>query len=307
MHVLITGGAGFIGSHSAELLLARGAHVRVFDNLSSGKITNLPLLPHLDFVKGDIRDADAVGEAMDGISHVLHLAAQVSVAASVESPLESGATNVAGFLTVLDSARRHGVRRVVHASSSAVYGPVDGGVASESTPARPVSPYGLEKKIDDLYAALYRELYGMSCLGLRYFNVFGPRQDASSPYSGVISLFMRALRSGEPLGVYGDGLQTRDFIDVHDVARANALALEAPLEGVCNVCTGSATSLRELTRILGEISGRQVVLRMMGERSGDIRHSRGDNARLRGELELSHFTSVETGLQRLWDDPGFFH
>ncbi|ALK97102.1 hypothetical protein AB595_14180 [Massilia sp. WF1] len=307
MHVLITGGAGFIGSHTAERLLEVGARVRVLDNLSSGKLENLPPdAPNLAFVRGDVRDALAVDAALEGISHVLHLAAQVSVAASVEDPVGSGATNVGGFLQVLDSARRRGVRRFVYASSSAVYGPVEGGMAFEATPANPMSPYGLEKKIDDLYAGLYGQLYGVSCAGLRYFNVFGPRQDASSPYSGVISLFMRSLRSGEPLGIYGDGRQTRDFINVRDVARANARALDASFEGVCNVCTGIRTSLLDLTRILGEVSGRPVTVRALGERAGDIRHSCGDNTRLRTELGISTFTSIETGLRRLWNETGTY-
>jgi UDP-glucose 4-epimerase len=305
MHVLITGGAGFIGSHTAERLLELGARVRVLDNLSSGKIANLPQSEaRLDIRQGDVRDAQAVEQAMDGVSHVLHLAAQVSVAASLADPVGSGATNVGGFLQVLDCARRRSVRRFVYASSSAVYGTVAEALTTESTPARPISPYGLEKKIDDMYAALYRQVYGTSCAGLRYFNVFGTRQDASSPYSGVISLFMRALREGEPLGIYGDGQQTRDFIDVRDVARANARALDASFEGVCNVCCGKRTSLLELTRILGQVSGRPVSVRALGERAGDIRHSCGDNTRLRTELGISSFTSIEAGLRRLWNDAG---
>jgi len=300
MHVLVTGGAGFIGSHSVDHLRAQGAVVRVLDNFSSGKMANLAAHPGLDVVHGDIRDPAAVERAFDGISHVLQLAAQVSVAASVERPLDSSGVNVAGFLTVLDAARRHGVRRFVYASSSAVYGAADGIRAAETTPLRPISPYGLDKAVDDLYAALYMELYGLPCLGLRYFNVFGPRQDASSPYSGVISVFVQALRACQPLSVYGDGGQTRDFIFVGDVARSNALALDAPLTGTCNVATGRSISLLDLADLLGQVAGRAPQLRLLAPRAGDIRHSLADNTRLRTELGLTAFTDVATGLDRLW-------
>lgn len=305
MHVLVTGGAGFIGSHTVDRLLAMGATVRVLDNLSSGKRENLPRHAGLELVEADIRDAAAVEGAFAGISHVLQLAAQVSVAASIDNPANSGAINVLGFLNVLDGARRHRVQRFVYASSSAVYGRAGGAPVSEATPPRPISPYGLEKTIDDLYAAMYRELYGLSCLGLRYFNVFGKRQDAASPYSGVVSLFMQALHSGEPLTIYGDGRQSRDFICVEDVALANELALQAHCEGVCNVATGQAISLLELTDILSRLAGKPVVRRHLPARPGDIRHSRGDNTRLCAELDMQSFTSIDTGLRRLWDAGSF--
>lgn len=300
MHVLITGGAGFIGSHTVECMLDLGATVRVFDNLSSGKVTNLPKRAGLQTVTGDIRDLPAVERAFDGISHVLHLAAQVSVAASMGDPLGSSGTNVGGFLNVLDAARRRAVARFVYASSSAVYGVPGENPSSETTPPRPISPYGLDKLVNDSYADLYGKLYGLSCLGLRYFNVFGARQDASSPYSGVISIFMRSLRRHEPLTIFGDGRQTRDFVYVKDVANINALALSAGLEGVCNVATGTTVSLLELTEILGKTVGRAPEIRMLPERAGDIRHSRADNARLRAAFVLPGFTSIATGLERLW-------
>ena len=304
MHVLVTGGAGFIGSHTTDLLLAAGARVRVLDNFSSGKRENLPSHPDLEVIAGDIRDPAAVTGALTGVTHVLHLAAQVSVQASVESPAESASVNIAGFLNVLDGVRRAGIRRFVYASSAAVYGiparlPLD-----ESAPSLPISPYGLEKAINDQYAALFLELYGVPTLGLRYFNVFGPRQDPASPYSGVISIFTRRLRDNLPLTVYGDGQQTRDFVYVGDVARANVLALGSPATGACNVATGQTITLLQLIDTLAGVAGTRPAVQFAPARSGDIRHSAADNIRLRTELKLDRYTAVREGLQRLWASGG---
>ena len=300
MHVLVTGGAGFIGSHTVDRLLAAGARVRVLDNLSSGKVANLPGEPPIEFVQGDIRDAATVDAALDGVSHVLQLAAQVSVQASVQDPVQSAAINILGFLTVLEGARRHRVERFVYASSSAVYGAVDAVPVREEASLKPISPYGLEKSINERYAAMYCDLYGMSCLGLRYFNVFGTRQDAGSPYSGVVSRFVSALRSDEPLTIYGDGHQSRDFIYVEDIAQANSLALQARWEGVGNVATGQSVSLLQLAGMLSRTAGKPLVVRHLTSRPGDIVHSKGDNTRLCAELGIQGFTSVDTGLRRLW-------
>ncbi len=203
------------------LLIAQGRRVRVLDDFSSGRRENLPASKLLEIVEGDVRDPGVVGRSMRGVTKLLHLAARVSVIQSVEDPVSSAAVNVGGFLVVLDAARRAGVSRVVYASSAAVYGtpaqlPVD-----EAAPEQPQSPYGLEKSIDDQYATLFGKLYGMQCLGLRYFNVYGPRQDPASPYAGVISRFLGCIRAGRPLDIFGDGEQTRDFVFVEDVARLN--------------------------------------------------------------------------------------
>jgi UDP-glucose 4-epimerase len=301
MHVLVTGGAGFIGSHSVDRLLESGARVRVLDNFSSGKRENLAAHPQLEIIEGDIRDKPAVDAALSGVSHVLHLAAQVSVVTSVEDPLSSAAINIGGFLNVLDGARRLGVRRMAYASSAAVYGvplklPLD-----EDAPTAPISPYGIEKSIDDQYGALYRGLYGYPSIGLRYFNVFGPRQDPSSPYSGVISIFTRRLREGGGLTLYGDGLQTRDFIYVGDVARANQAALAADASGVCNVATGRSVTLLELIRVLSRVAGVEPRVQHEQARTGDIRDSAADNGKLRSMLGITEFTSLEEGLQRFWE------
>jgi UDP-glucose 4-epimerase len=300
MHVLVTGGAGFIGSHTVDLLLAQGEQVRVLDDFSTGRRENLPRHPALEIVVGDVRDAAAVARSLQDVTHVLHLAAQVSVQASVEQPVESAAINVGGYLHVLDAARRSGVERFVYASSAAVYGTPVRLPLDEAAPAVPISPYGLEKAIDDQYAALFSSLYGLSCLGLRYFNVFGPRQDPASPYSGVISIFVRKLRLGEALTIFGDGLQSRDFIYVADVAAANVAALRGRTGGVCNVATGRAVTLLELIDALADVAGLTPDVKHAVARSGDIRHSATANERLREELGCAAFTSLRAGLARLW-------
>lgn len=304
MHVLVTGGAGFIGSHSVDQLLAGGARVRVLDNFSSGKRENLPQHRDLEVVDGDVRDGASVEQALSGVSHVLHLAAQVSVQTSVEQPLQSASVNVTGFLNVLDGARRAGVQRFVYASSAAVYGiparlPLD-----EAAPLLPISPYGLEKAINDHYGSLYESLYAMAPLGMRYFNVFGPRQDPSSPYSGVISIFTRRLRQGQGVTVFGDGLQTRDFIYVGDVARANVAALQGTPKGVCNVATGHTVTLLQLIDTLAAIAGSRPEVSFAPGRSGDIRHSAADVGRLKGALGIDRFTALRDGLTQLWASGG---
>ncbi len=301
MHVLITGGAGFIGSHTARALLAGGHRVTVLDNFSSGKRSNLP--DHHDalrIVTGDIGDETAVSDALDGATHVLHLAAQVSVAASVEAPLPSCRDNVLGFLTVLDGARRAGITRFVYASSAAVYGTPAELPLNESSPTGPLSPYGLEKLINDQYGALYRNLYGMSPLGMRYFNVYGPGQDPSSPYSGVISRFVDGLRAGRPLTVFGDGGQTRDFVYVGDVAQANLAALASDGTGVCNVGTGSTVTLLQLIEALAAVAGVDPEVHHAPAREGDIRHSATAIDRMRRELGAAEPTPLADGLARLW-------
>lgn len=301
MHALITGGAGFIGSHTSRLLLAQGHQVTVLDNLSNGRRENLPDHPMLRFVLGDIADPDAVTESLDGVDRVLHLAAQVSVASSVEEPRRSCHDNLLGYVTVLDGARRAGINRFVYASSAAVYGtPSELPLREISAPA-PTSPYGLEKLVNDRYATLYRELHGMSTLGLRYFNVYGPGQDPTSPYSGVISFFVDHLRKGLPLTVYGDGLQTRDFVYVGDVAAANLNALTGTAEGVLNIGTGSSCTLLELIETLGRVAGIKPEVNHTAPREGDIRHSAMTPKRLQQVFGKIPSTPLEQGLRALWE------
>lgn len=300
MHVLITGGAGFIGSHTAGCLLQQGHRVTVLDNLSSGKRENLPDSPDLRLVIGNINDPVAVTEAIEGCDRVLHLAAQVSVAASVEQPIPSCRDNILGFVNILDHARRSGITRMVYASSAAVYGQPAELPLNESSATAPSSPYGLEKLVNDQYAALATDLYGMQMLGMRYFNVYGPKQDPSSPYSGVISLFVDRLRRGEILNVHGDGGQTRDFVFVGDVARINAAALADTTEGVMNVGTGNSCTLLELIDVLATIAGVEPTINHGPARQGDIRHSATAVERLRQTLAPFPFTPLREGLDELW-------
>ena len=286
MRLLVTGGAGFIGSHSVDLLLARGHQVRVLDDLSSGKRDNLQAHPALELVIGDIRDRDTVQAVMAGIDGVLHLAAQVFVSVSIDQPVFSASVNVLGTVQVLDAARLAGVRRVVYASSAAIYGTPEALPVAEDTPSRPLSPYGLEKLIDEQYAALFQGLYGLSCCGMRYFNVYGPRQDPRSTYSGVISRFQDAIAAGRPLTVFGDGLQTRDFVSVFDVARATCAALteHTSVEGVVNVATGTSITLLDLIAALGRAAGRALEVQHLPGRAGEGRDSRVVPTRMWQEL-----------------------
>lgn len=298
--ILVTGGAGFIGSHTVDALLAKGFRVRVFDNLSSGKLCNLPQHTALEFVEGDIRDSLAVNSAMADIGAVLHLAAQVSVQSSIEQPVASSEINVRGFLNVLDAARQAGIKRVVYASSAAVYGLPSELPLREVALTRPMSPYGLEKLINDQYAALYDELYGMTCLGMRYFNVYGPRQDPKSPYAGVISKFNDAVRAKQTLKVFGDGLQTRDFVYVGDVAQSNVAALGSDLQGTCNIGTGRSVTLLQMIDALGEVVGERLPVEHMPERSGDIRDSCAVVEKMNQSLKVKAQVPLVDGLLRLW-------
>lgn len=300
LKVLITGGAGFIGSHTADMLLEQGMPVTVLDDFSTGFRENLKDHPLLDVRVGDIRDAAAVASAAAGVSHVLHLAAQVSVAESVENPRASMDRNIAGFVNVLEEARKLNIRRVVFASSAAVYG----AHASESTAREdgvpnPSSPYGLEKLTDEHYGQLYDRLYGLPTLALRYFNVYGPRQPSNSSYSGVISAFAGRLRKGEDLDIFGDGLQTRDFVFVRDVATANVRALFASATGTMNIASGTTHTLLEVVSALSEVSGTVPRYQFRDGRPGDIRHSSADISRALKLLDLP-CTPLKEGLSEYW-------
>ena len=298
---LVTGGAGFIGSHIVERLLADGHHVRVLDDFSSGRRENLAVVanhPALEIVDGDIRDFAATCRVMGGVEGVFHEAAMVSIPKSVEQPELSADVNARGTAHVLEAARRAGARRVVFASSSAVYGddapvPVDEGAAPG-----PMSPYGVDKLYGEHLGALYRSLHGLETVALRYFNVFGSRQDPSSAYSGVISIFAEGFRRGRALTIYGDGEQSRDFVYVADVVRANRLAMAVPYRGfhAFNVGRGERTTLNELVKVLGRLAGTDVPVSYASARSGDVRHSQADLTRIRSELGWAATWSLEAGL-----------
>lgn len=297
---LITGGCGFIGSHLAEALVAEGVQVRVFDNLSSGKVDNLKGFDGgIEVVRGDIRDSDALGLAMKGVDQVFHEAALVSVAVSVEQPGENDAINIRGTLNVLQAARAAGARRVVLASSAAVYGNNPALPKREDMLPEPESPYALGKLAGEHYLRLFSRLYGVQTVALRYFNVFGPRQDGKSMYSGVISRFVDDIRAGRAPTIFGDGGQTRDFVYVKDVVQANLLAMRSPQVGngeVFNVATGQQISLLQLWDALRGITGSRLEPVFREARPGDIRHSLADISRIRKVLGYQPRFNLEFGL-----------
>ena len=262
----------------------------------AGKRDNLAGHARLTVIEGDIRDRAAVNAAMKGVTHVLHLAAQISVRLSIEDPADSCSHNVLGFVNVLDAARAQGVKRVAFASSAAVYGVPARLPLDEESPLSPISPYGLEKRVDELYGTLYGGLYGLSTFALRYFNVYGPRQDPSSQYAGVISKFASQLRQGKPLTVFGDGGQSRDFVYVKDVARCNVAALRGEFRGVCNVGTGHSVTLIELIDTLAAQSGVKPEVIFAAAVNGDIRESAMVPERLRSLLGFVPKTSLAEGL-----------
>lgn len=302
MRVLVTGGAGFIGSHLVERALREGATVRVLDNLSSGRRENLAhVASDVELVVGDVRDARLVERVAAGCEVVFHEAAIVSVPYSVEHPQETHDVNIQGTLNVLLGARRAGARRVVFACSAAIYGDEPTLPKVETMAAAPMSPYGVEKLAGEAYLGVFARLYGLETVSLRYFNVFGPRQDPSSPYSGVISIFVDRLMGGRPITIYGDGSQSRDFVYVDNVAEANWLA--ATVEGVSgrafNVGCGEVTTLDRLAAMLGRVVGRRPEVVHAARRPGDIWESWADIGRARRELGYAPRVGVEEGLARL--------
>lgn len=296
---LITGGAGFIGSHLAARLVADGQCVRILDNLASGKLSNLqPILPRIELITGDVRDQSAVRIAMKGVSVVLHHAAQPSVPLSVADPAHTYAVNVTGSLNVLQAASDAGVRRVVLASTSAVYGDDPTSIKSEALMAKPISPYASSKLADEQLCAVFQACYGLSCVALRYFNVFGPGQDPNSAYAAVIPKMIDLIRRGERPVIYGDGEQTRDFIYVGDVVEANLLAAATNVApgSVYNIASGRPTSLNQVLRTLERLLELSAAADHQPERAGDIRHSLADVTKARLELGFSAQTSLEDGL-----------
>lgn len=276
---LVTGGAGFIGSHIVEALVRRGDRVRVIDNLSTGFLSNLDSVrEHIEFIQADLVDAEAVAQAVDGVECIFHQAALASVPLSVEHPLRTHAACVTGTVTLLDAARRAGVRRVVYASSSAVYGDRPGTPKRETDLPAPISPYGAAKLAAEYYCEAFSASFPIETVALRYFNVFGPRQDPKSPYAAVIPIFMTAILSDQAPVVFGDGLQSRDFTYVADVVQANLLAADAPgaANRVLNVATGRSVNLLELLAGLNEVLGTKVEPVFAPPRPGDIRESTAD-------------------------------
>lgn len=294
---LVTGGAGFIGSHLADALLAEGHQVRILDDLSSGSRANLPA--GADFAEGDVRDPETVENLTAGTAGVFHLAAIASVERSREAWRATHTVNLTGHVTILDAVRRARIP-VVYASSAAVYGDNVHLPLSETEPGSPLTAYGADKFGCELHARIGAIVHGISTIGLRFFNVYGPRQDPNSPYSGVVSIFCRRLARGEPLEIYGDGTQERDFIYVGDVVRLLLKAMSAAVAGaeIYNVCTGQGTSVRALAQALAAIRGSEPSIRYLPARSGDIARSIGDPRRAQARFGWTAEMPLATGLAR---------
>jgi len=276
---LVTGGAGFIGSHIVEALVKNGERVRVLDNLSTGRRENItPFLEHIEFIEGDLRDSETVRRVVQGVDYVLHQGAIPSVIRSVEDPIPTETANVVGTLNLLLAARDAGVRRVVYASSSSVYGDSPTLPKVETMSPRPKSPYAVSKIATEYHSQVFTELHGLETVGLRYFNVFGPRQDPASEYAAVIPKFITAMLRGESPTIDGDGTQSRDFTYVSNVVAANLLATTAPDTAgrVFNAAVGTRYTLLDLVAILNEILGTHIEPIFGPPRPGDVKHSQAD-------------------------------
>jgi UDP-glucose 4-epimerase len=303
MRYLVTGGAGFIGSNTVDELVRRGHSVAVLDDLSSGKEQNLAhVRDRIDFFQGSITDPQMLERACRGADFVLHFAAQVSVPRSVQDPAETNRVNVDGTLQVLLAARQARVRRMVFSGSSAVYGDAPTLPKREDMTPAPISPYGVSKLVGELYGKVFHRVYGLEFVSLRYFNVFGPRQDPTSQYSGVLSLFITATRNGTAPIIYGDGEQTRDFTFVENVVQANLRACEqSGIAGLAfNAGTGKHYTLNQTLRLLEKFSGRAAHPKYTEPREGDIRDSQADISLAREKLGYEPQIGFEDGLRRTW-------
>ena len=297
---LVTGGAGFIGSHLVTQLIHRGHTVRVVDNLITGKRRNLDHVSGVEFVEGDLADIGVATRAVEGMDYVLHQAAIPSVPRSVKDPISSNRANIDASVNVLVAARDAGVKRLVYAGSSAAYGDTPTLPKREDMPTNPLSPYALQKLVSEQYGQLFTQLYGFETVTIRYFNVFGPRQDPGSPYSGVISLFASALLEGRQPVIYGDGEQTRDFTYVANVVDGVLRAVETPKASghVINVATGGRISLNALLRAMNKIVGTNLQPIYQEPRAGDVRDSQADITKAKTLLGYTPLVSLEEGLEK---------
>src|SRR3954452_22230292 len=298
-HYLVTGGAGFIGSHLAEELVRRGERVRVVDSLITGKRKNLEHLAGVEFIQGDLADLPVAHAGMRGVDYVLHQAAIPSVPRSVDDPITSNRANIDASLNVLVAARDAGVRRVIYAGSSSAYGNSPTLPKVETMPTAPLSPYALQKLVAEQYCQMFTQLYGLETVTIRYFNVFGPRQDPSSPYSGVISLFISALCEGRQPTIYGDGEHTRDFTYVANVVDGVLRACTAPEASgeVINVATSGRISLNQLFRAVRDLVHADVEPIYAEPRAGDVKDSQADISKAQRLLGYQPIVSFEEGLR----------
>jgi nucleoside-diphosphate-sugar epimerase len=297
---LVTGGAGFIGSHLAEELVRRGERVRVVDNLATGKRQNLAHVPSVEFIEGDLADLEVARRAVTGIDYVLHQAAIPSVPRSVEDPITSNRANVDASLDILVAARDAGVKRLVYAGSSSAYGNTPTLPKIETMATAPLSPYALQKLVAEQYCQMFTTLYGLETVTIRYFNVFGPRQDPSSPYSGVISLFISALCDGRQPTIFGDGEHTRDFTYIANVVDGvlRACTADGASGEVINVATGRRISLNTLFNTIRELVGAQLSPKYADPRPGDVKDSQADISKARRILGYQPSVTFEEGLAR---------
>ena len=299
LKILVTGGAGFIGSHLVDALVSQGHRIIVFDNLSSGKLSNLAdVKSRIEFVPGDIRDLDLLMKILNGCDLVYHMAAMVSVNQTVKEPVVSSQINDVGTLNVLEACRKNKVRRFIFSSSSAIYGDAPELPKHEKMCSKPQSPYAVQKITGENYASIYNDLYGVETVCLRYFNVFGPRQDPSSPYSGVISIFMSNAATKTSPFIYGNGNQTRDFIFVADVVLANILATKKneAVGMAFNIGTGHQITINELWELICRINQVRILPKYAPPRQGDIKHSMASVETARAILDFNPRYSIEKGL-----------
>jgi len=304
MRYLVTGGAGFIGSNTVDELVRRGHNVVVMDDLSSGKAQNLDgVKGKVELLRHSITDLDRVHEACRGVEYVIHLAARTSVPRSVKDPIETNRVNVDGTLNVLVAARDANVKRVVFASSSSIYGETPTLPKSEKMAPSPISPYGVSKLVGEIYGQVFQRTYGLEFVAMRYFNVFGPRQDPGSQYSGVLSLFNAAILEGIQPTVYGDGEQSRDFTYVRNVVEANLLACETKQAAglAFNVGTGGRYTLNHTLALLEKVTGRTAKAKYVSPREGDIRDSQADITQARDVLGYDPRVGFEEGLKNTWE------
>ena len=300
MRIVITGGAGFIGSNLAEVLaLAPNNEVCVVDDLSTGRVENIPIASGIEFIKGSITDLQLMNEVLADADFVFHQAALPSVQRSIEDPAHTNEVNIRGTLNVLMAARDAGVKKVIYASSSSVYGDTPELPKREGMTPNPLSPYAVTKLVGEYYCKVFNDVYGLNTISLRYFNVYGPRQDPHSEYAAVIPRFVSRILKGEPPIIYGDGQQTRDFTFVKDVVNANILAMNSDATGVYNIASGRRISIQELATLITRLTGRDSDLEPVFDkpRKGDVRHSLADISRARAVMGYKPEYSLERGLE----------
>lgn len=310
MHILITGGAGFVGSHLAEKLVddERISFVRVLDNLATGSLQNMETFSahaKFEFLQGDIRDFDTCLAACENIDAITHQAALGSVTRSIKDPLTTNDVNITGTLNIFNAAKEKKIKRVVYAASSSTYGDHPGLPKEEDKIGNPLSPYAVTKYVNELYAKVYANVYGMQMIGLRYFNIFGPRQDPQGPYAAVIPLFAKALLENKPPLIHGDGAHSRDFTFINNAVQANIAALftgnQEALNQVYNIACGEQTSLLQLFNVLKQEAHSDLMPQHGPNRVGDVKHSLADISKAKTILGYNPSVSVKEGLKKTWE------